>query len=151
MRAVIVLLVMSLLLVAGVFGPRMLRTTDNTAEIENLTECDLMSAPCQWQGDSGAWSVQLEVDQVLDQGTEYRLTIVTDSAPERFLAVLKGESMYMGEYPVLLVQDSPGHYSAQFTAPVCTTGSDMIWRIDLQSGQRPLPDIPVKMIFRALH
>jgi len=109
-----------------------------------------MSGPCQWQNASGAWSVQLAVDEVGAQGTEYRMDITTDSAPERFLAVLRGESMYMGEYPVLLVKDSPGHYKARFTAPVCTTGSDMIWRIDLQSGQTPLEQIPVKMVFRAL-
>ncbi len=151
MRALIVLVVMALLLVAGVFGPRMLRSTGDSAVNTSLAECDLMSGPCQWQNASGDWSVQLDVDEVGSQGTEYRMTISTDSAPERFLAVLRGESMYMGEYPVLLVEDSPGHYSARFTAPVCTTGSDMIWRIDLQSGQTPLEQIPLKMVFQALH
>jgi len=151
MRALVVLVVMALLLVAGVFGPRMLRSTGDSEVNANLEECDLMSGPCQWLDASGDWSVQLDVEEVGSQGTEYTMSISTDSAPERFLAVLRGESMYMGEYPVLLVEDSPGHYSARFTAPVCTTGSDMIWRIDLQSGQTPLEQIPLKMVFQALH
>ncbi len=151
MRAVIVLVVIALLLVAGVFGPRMLRSTGDSADAANLEECDLMASACEWDNASGAWSVQLEVDEVGDQGTEYQLTIATDSAPERFLAVLRGESMYMGEYPVLLARSSPGHYSARFTAPVCTTGADMIWRLDLQAGQKALADIPVRMVFRAPH
>ena len=151
MRALIVLVVMAVLLVAAVFGPRMLRTGGEQPGKVTLEECDLMASACEWDNASGAWSVQLEVDEVGDQGTEYQLTIATDSAPERFLAVLRGESMYMGEYPVLLARSSPGHYSARFTAPVCTTGADMIWRLDLQAGQKALADIPVKMVFRALH
>lgn len=70
-------------------------------------------------------------------------------APERFLAVLRGESMYMGEYPVPLMPDDKGGWNARFTAPFCTTGSEMQWRIDLQSGQRPVGAPPARLTFWA--
>ena len=80
---------------------------------------------------------------------EYRLSIDASEAPDRLLAVLRGESMYMGEYPVPLTRGEDGVYTARFTAPVCTTGSDMIWRIDLQDGQQALERPAVKMVFQA--
>ena len=84
------------------------------------------------------------------QSTEYQLTVNAPMSPGRFLAVLRGESMYMGEYPVPLRQDENGKYSAHFTAPLCTTGSEMVWRVDLQKGQKPLAETaPLKLVFQA--
>ncbi|MDK9557854.1 hypothetical protein QQF73_09490 [Marinobacter sp. M216] len=56
--------------------------------------------------------------------------------------------MYMGEYPVPLRRQVDGSYVGSFTAPVCSTGTEMVWRIDLQQGQEALESIPVKMVFR---
>jgi len=80
---------------------------------------------------------------------EYQLTVVTPERPERFLAVLRGESMYMGEYPVPLGNRTGNEYSARFTAPFCTVDATMTWRIDLQQGQQPIGNIPVKLVFQA--
>jgi len=57
--------------------------------------------------------------------------------------------MYMGEYPVPLVREESLEYRARFTAPFCTTGSEMIWRIDFQDGQDLIENVPSTLVFRA--
>ncbi|MCM0612018.1 hypothetical protein KFJ24_05950 [Marinobacter sediminum] len=149
LRAVMVVGLIILLLSAAVFGPRLLRTTDSGAAGIEKKECDLLAGPCEWVIDSDQWQAELSVLGEGGQGTEYRLKIKAPGAPERLLAVLRGESMYMGEYPVPLARQGQGEFSARFTAPVCSTGSDMIWRIDLQQGQAPVEGVPIKMVFQA--
>lgn len=112
-----------------------------------VKECNLLAGPCQWTTGAGDWQVNLEVSGEGEQGTEYRLNVTTPERPERFLAVLRGESMYMGEYPVPLGNRGGNDYSARFTAPLCTVDSTMTWRVDLQQGQEPIADIPLKLVF----
>jgi len=131
---------------ALVFGPQWLETAGTA---EERTECDLLSRACTWETDEGAWRVELSTLEEGDQGMEYRLAITVPEAPDRFLAVLRGQSMYMGEYPVPMERQEPLSYQATFTAPFCTTGAEMIWRIDLQDGQKVLENVPWALVFRA--
>lgn len=132
-----------------IFGSLWLKTTDSDASGTEQPVCDLLAGPCEWEMKSGLWQVELEVMSGEGHGTEYQLTVYAPTAPERFLAVLRGESMYMGEYPVPLQSKGDGRYSAHFTAPLCTTGSEMVWRIDLQQGQNSLSEpAPLKLVFQ---
>ncbi|HET8849485.1 MAG TPA: hypothetical protein VFM78_06330 [Marinobacter sp.] len=111
--------------------------------------CDLLAAPCQWQTNDGTWRVELARQEESGQGTTYELTVTTPKPPDRFVAVLRGQSMYMGEYPVPLVRETSNGYRARFTAPVCTVSSDgMVWQLDLQDGQQPLENLPYTLVFR---
>lgn len=133
-----------------VFGPRFLSSPESV-EVSGGDEprCDLLARDCQWEGEEGTWLVALEPLGEGDQGTEFRLTVTAPEAPERFLAVLRGESMYMGEYPVPLKHLEGQTWGARFTAPFCTAGSEMEWRIDLQSAEEPVGGNPMKLTFRA--
>lgn len=115
-----------------------------------LSSCNLQQSDCNWQQQGQNWRVSL-FDITTNQDTEnnYRLDIVAPGAPQPLLVVLRGESMYMGEYPVPLVRDGNDYY-AEFSAPFCTTGDAMIWRVDLQKGMTPLVDqAPFKLVFQA--
>ncbi|WP_417566662.1 hypothetical protein [Marinobacter sp.] len=114
-----------------------------------MAECDLLAGPCQWTTQAGQWEAVIDTVGEGEQGTEYQLTVITPEHPERFLAVLRGESMYMGEYPVPLGNRTGNGYSAIFTAPFCTVDTTMTWRVDLQQGQEPIRDIPLKLVFQA--
>ena len=145
------------LIAVAVFGPGMLGDDDKNQETGLLNEsesanarCDLLQAgPCRWSDSSGDWEVNLSELGEGTQGTEYRLTVVTPERPERFLAVLRGESMYMGEYPVPLGNRAGNEFSARFTAPFCTVDATMTWRIDLQQGQNRIEGVPLKLVFQA--
>lgn len=150
LRAIVVLGFILVLISAVVFGGRWLQPTDKTLPAVDQPVCDLLAAPCEWQTDAGQWRVALQRLGDAGQGEEYQLTVLTPAAPKRFLAVLRGESMYMGEYPVPMRHDGGDSYSAHFTAPFCTTDGEMIWRIDLQEGQELLSDVvPIKLVFQA--
>ncbi|WP_309044547.1 hypothetical protein [Marinobacter sediminicola] len=138
------------LAIVAVLGVRWLQTPDNGAVAVALPACDLLGPTCEWETGSGVWNASLQNIGDKGQGTEYQLTVSAPVAPERFIAVLRGESMYMGEYPVPLRRGDNGQYSAQFVAPLCTTGTEMVWRVDLQSGQQPLLEsVPLKLIFQS--
>ncbi|PPI83344.1 hypothetical protein KEHDKFFH_15100 [Marinobacter maroccanus] len=145
------------LIAVAVFGPRMLGDDEEDPETGTVNEsaaantrCDLLQdSPCRWSDSSGDWEVSLSKLGEGTQGMEYRLTVVTPEHPERFLAVLRGESMYMGEYPVPLGNQAGNEYAARFTAPFCAVDATMTWRIDLQQGQKPIEGIPVKLVFQA--
>ena len=117
---------------------------------EQKPPCDLLAGPCSWQTDQGQWQVMLTPGPKGDQGVEYQLQVTVPEAPDRFLAVLRGQNMYMGEYPVPLKKTAEDQYSATFTAPFCATGTDMMWHISLQSGQRKLEMDNPRMIFNAV-
>lgn len=142
-------IIVSVIFVA-LFGSRLFQPAESEAPGADKPVCNLLAGPCEWQLQTGLWKVALDVMVDGEQGTEYLLTVHAPGTPERFLAVLRGESMYMGEYPVPLRMDDDGRYSARFAAPLCTTGSEMVWRIDLQQGQQPFPGtVPLKLIFQA--
>ena len=146
LREVLVASVIVAVLAVLVFVPRWLRSPEPAAQ---MPTCDVLAGPCRWHSDQGEGVVEAEPLGEGDQGTEFRLQVRAPVAPERFLAVLRGESMYMGEYPVPLMPDDKGGWNARFTAPFCTTGSEMQWRIDLQSGQRPVGAPPARLTFWA--
>ncbi|WP_288365666.1 hypothetical protein [uncultured Marinobacter sp.] len=139
------------LVALALFGWSMLGDAGKGRDTKGVTaRCDLLAeGPCSWSNPSGDWQASLSKLSKGAQGTEYQFTITTPERPERFLAVLRGESMYMGEYPVPLGNQTGNEYSARFTAPFCTVDATMIWRIDLQQGQQPIGNIPVKLVFQA--
>lgn len=148
-RAIVTMGFIAGLISVVIFGSLWLKATDSDAPGSEQPVCDLLAGPCEWEVKSGLWQVELGVTGDEGQGTEYQLTVYAPTAPERFLAVLRGESMYMGEYPVPLRSEGDGSYSARFTAPLCTTGSEMVWRIDLQQGQNALSEpAPLKLVFQ---
>lgn len=150
LRAIVVLGFILGLISAATFGIRWLQPSDKAHLDSGQPACDLLAAPCEWQTEKGLWKAKLQRLDGGEQGTEYQLTVLTPTAPKRFLAVLRGESMYMGEYPVPMRQKKDGRYTARFSAPLCTTGGEMVWRIDLQEGQKRLSDIaPLKLVFQA--
>ena len=136
------------LVVFGWFMPGDAGNDQNTQDA--AARCDLLAeGPCSWSNSSGEWEATLSKLGEGEQGMEYQLTVVTPERPERFLAVLRGESMYMGEYPVPLGNRTGNEYSARFTAPFCTVDATMTWRVDLQQGQEAIGDIPLKLVFQA--
>lgn len=152
LRAIAVVVLIVGLIALAVLGPGWLMSTGSEKTSPNRV-CDLDQGPCQWTMMGSPWIAELERGMVGDQGQEYRLRLHTRSGPDRFLAVLRGESMYLGEYPVPLRQTgSEGGinvWEARFTAPFCTTEPDMTWRVDLQQGSQPLKALPVKLVFQA--
>jgi len=150
LRAIVIVGFVVGIISAVLLGTGWLQTADNDTSDTAQPVCDLLAGPCEWQTDSGHWKVALEDLGDNGKGTEYQLTVNAPAEPDRFLAVLRGESMYMGEYPVPLRSENDGSYSAHFTAPLCTTGSKMVWRIDLQKGQSALSEpSPLKLIYHA--
>ena len=135
------------LIAALVFGPHFLFSTENDQQEVSAQACDLQAGPCEWKTGEGQWAVAISSLGIDDQGTEFRLSVTAPTHPDRFLAVLRGESMYMGEYPVPLKQADDNRYTARFNAPFCTSGSEMQWRIDLQSGEDPVGQAPEKLTF----
>ena len=117
---------------------------------QQTSTCNLQQSGCDWQQQGQSWRVSLsDITTNNDTENNYRLDIVAPGAPQPLLVVLRGESMYMGEYPVPLVRDGNDYY-AEFSAPFCTTGDAMIWRVDLQKGMAPLDDQPpFRLVFQA--
>ncbi len=149
LRAVMVVGLMLVLLVGAVFGPRLLKTdAPELGASEAKPHCDLDQSDCAWSTDSGDWRVSLAAPKASEQIQEYQLRVESPAPQERLLAVLRGLSMYMGEYPVSLRQQPDGSYLASFQAPLCSAGSDMRWRLDLQSGQAVVGSAPFTMGFR---
>lgn len=134
----------------AMFGSRWLQTGDDQPSDVAQTACDLLQGPCEWETKSGPWRASLAVKDDQKNTEQYQLNVKAPMSPRRFLVVLRGESMYMGEYPIPLQQRVEGTYSAFFNAPLCTTGSEMVWRVDLQEGQQPLAEpAPLKLVFQA--
>ncbi|WP_227538008.1 hypothetical protein [Marinobacter vulgaris] len=155
LKAIIAVVVVAGVVALGLFGPRWLMSDPNSASGANAVKCDLLNDTCQWTQQGTRWEAHLEKDGVQAEGTEYRLTLKTDAHLPRLLAVLRGESMYLGEYPVPMTRAGRARdsqkslWQARFTAPFCTTDPTMTWRIDLQTGIDNKPGMPVKLTFRA--
>lgn len=147
LRAVLVVGLMLTLLIAAVFGPRLLRTVEPEAGTGAKTDCDLDTSACFWSDLDGNWNVALKA--LNDQDADYELTVTGAEGPDRLLAVLQGDSMYMGEYPIPLRRQGDGRYVARFSAPLCSTGGDMHWRLNLQRGQTRIVTASFHMVFQA--
>jgi hypothetical protein len=144
-------------LVIAVIGLTVMTSGDDTPWIgggessSQSSSCDLLGPePCSWTTREGEWRASLRAGEAGEQGVQYHFSLQAPVAPERFLAVLRGQSMYMGEYPVPLVEKSEGRYAATFTAPFCATGTEMIWRVELRSGERTLDINGELMTFNAV-
>lgn len=142
-------------LLIGVIAITVFNSDDDTpwfggGESSGRSSCDLLTEACTWSTREGQWSAALEAGEAGEQGVEYHFELTAPIEPERFLAVLRGESMYMGEYPVPLTKEEDGQYSATFTAPFCATGTEMIWRVELRSGQQPLDTGEERLTFNAV-
>lgn len=148
LRAFLVVGLILLLLIAAVFGPRLIQPRDSEAGTAPIEECDLDAEACSWSGTDDEWRVSLRGSSDASQNREYEVEVTTTEEVGGLLVVLRGASMYMGEYPVPLQQQDDGVYLARFTAPLCTTGSDMRWRLDLQEGQSPVGAAPFHMLFQ---
>ncbi|MDX1551128.1 MAG: hypothetical protein R3198_00775 [Marinobacter sp.] len=115
----------------------------------------MLNDTCRWTQQGSHWDAHLVKHGVQEDGAEYRLSVKTNMTPQSLLAVLRGESMYLGEYPVPMVRagvaaDGSGElWEARFTAPFCTTDPEMTWRIDLQTGMDEKLDMPVTLTFKA--
>lgn len=149
LRALAVITLIIGLLALAVLGPRWLMSGGTGENSGDLEACQVLEQVCSWENEGRKWSVALARTEAGADGDTLELVVTADNAPERLLAVLRGESMYLGEYPVALKATGNGTWRATFTAPFCTVEPDMTWRIDLQSGQERLEGVPFRLLFRA--
>lgn len=157
----VVILIVGLVAIA-VLGPRWLMSVGQQEALGNPGEasgndCQPLAGSCDWSHDGERWQVTLSRLQTDGEGDQLELRVATNAEPHRLVAVLRGESMYLGEYPIPLRLVSSGQggnavrpeWVARFTAPYCTVEPDMTWRIDLQQGQEALQGMPGKLLFEA--
>ncbi|MDL0429533.1 hypothetical protein QPM17_00205 [Marinobacter sp. TBZ242] len=155
LRALVAVLAIVGVVALGVFGPRWLMSDADGQADQGVLSCDLLNDTCQWTQQGTLWEAHMEKEADNADGTVYQLSVETDENLPRLLAVLRGESMYMGEYPVPMTRTGPAEdggsklWEARFTAPVCTTNPEMTWRVDLQSGMEKPIDMPIKLTFQA--
>jgi len=138
------------LIAVAVLTLRWLDSSNSKKTGQQTSTCNLQKSDCDWQQQGQNWRVKLsDITTNNDTENNYRLDIVAPGAPQPLLVVLRGESMYMGEYPVPLVRDGNDYY-AEFSAPFCATGDAMMWRVDLQKGMTPLDNQPpFRLMFEA--
>ncbi|MFN2361358.1 MAG: hypothetical protein ABR522_09845 [Marinobacter sp.] len=155
LKALVAVMAIAGVVALGIFGPGWLMSDVDSGSDQGAMECDLLNDTCRWEQQGTQWSAQLTKGEVHAEGTEYRLKVTTDMDTPGLLAVLRGESMYLGEYPVPLThtgkaQDGKGEvWQARFTAPFCTTDPEMTWRIDLQTDADTENDNSMKLTFKA--
>lgn len=155
LRALVAIFAIAGVVALGVFGPQWLMSEGVSEAESDVVDCDLLNTTCRWSQLDKSWHAQLQKNGIQAEGTEYQLTVRTDKNQPRMLAVLRGESMYLGEYPIPMTKaglspDGEGQlWEARFTAPFCTTDPQMTWRIDLQAGMNNAFEMPVKLTFVA--
>lgn len=125
---------------------------DEASDSPTKPACMVRSQTCHWTSDNRQWRVSL-MAPVPPQDREsdglFRISVSSSAAAQRLTAVLSGETMYMGEYPVALHRDkTTADWSATFVPPVCSVDSEMTWRIEFLNGNRRVA-MPVKLVFRA--
>ncbi|MDX1755044.1 MAG: hypothetical protein R3175_03195 [Marinobacter sp.] len=148
-RAICVVVLVVGLLALAVLGPRWLMD-QSAGNPDGQAACDLQDDGCRWQYDREYWQVSLTETGFANGLHEFRLDLSTDARLPRLHGVLRGESMYLGEYPVVMkTAGQPGHWTATFTAPLCTVQEEMVWRIELMSGNEPLAQVPYRLTFTA--
>lgn len=149
-RAISVVVLIVGLVALAVLGPRWLMQQTPEDDADQRPACDLQSDGCQWQHGDQHWEVRIEETEFSEGLHRFRLELTTDAAPQRLHGVLVGESMYLGEYPVVLQpMEAAGHWGATFAAPICTVQELMVWRLELKSGEQPLEQVPFRLIFTA--
>lgn len=149
LRALTVAVLIIGLLALAVLGPKWLMSSSSSEQVD-AAGCDLFEQPCSWSGGENHWQAKLTRLEAGAQGDQLKLLVQTSARPERLTAILKGHSMYLGEYPVPMQRGSePGRWQAVFTAPFCTIEPTMAWRIELRQGQNPLNGVPFNLVFNA--
>jgi hypothetical protein len=142
-RMVLAVLFVAALAVSAWWLPQWLGTPEPATDSTGQSVCKPLLETCQWQTSGGAAELALTPLS----GDELQLDLTLPDAASKPLIVLTGESMYMGEYPLALTAtDQPGQYRVRFVPPFCTTGDEMVWRINLQVAGEPL-DLPFRVLF----
>lgn len=127
--------------------PRLMPGMDTAGPVVG---CNLQTdGGCRWDTGQGRYAAVLESGERAAEGVSHTLSLTGPDGEAPVLAILTGESMYMGEYPVPLSRKSAGQWRAEFVAPFCTEDGDMVWKISLYAGQQPLHDGSLKLWFKA--
>ncbi|BES71470.1 hypothetical protein RE428_24880 [Marinobacter nanhaiticus D15-8W] len=159
LRGLLVVVCIAGLVAAIIFGPRYLASEDAwvTASHEaNAPVCDLDAGTCRWGEGANTWSLDLErTGPAPTDALQLVLSVPAGAAKgQRMVAILEGQSMYMGQYPVALQQGSPDgnrlRLHAEFQAPLCTVDPDMTWKLTLKRGTEAL-DMPMVPTFQTRH
>ncbi|WP_404362609.1 hypothetical protein [Marinobacter sp.] len=149
-RAIAVVLLITGLLAGAVLGPRWLMSDSGTNESSSGSQaCDLLAGYCEWQWAGDQWVASLTTTGVDDR---LQLRLQGPPTSRRMTAVLRGESMYLGEYPIPLVRNGPDSgWTGSFTVPLCAVDPMMTWRVDFHQGSElvPLDGSPEKLVFTA--
>lgn len=147
LRGLIVVLFIILIVGAAVLGPRWLALQGEN-ETGAAEPCLAAQQTCRWNTNGDDW--QLALSQRSGAG-KITLKVTTSTMPDRLLAVLSGESMYMGQYPVPLTKVAANTYRAEFTLPICTTDPDMRWQISLKANGEDVNSGALIPVFNAYH
>ena len=127
--------------------PRLMPGVDNAGPV---VRCNLLTdGGCSWDTGQGRYTATLETGEREAEGVSHTLNLTGPDMDAPVLAILTGESMYMGEYPVPLDRQATGQWQAEFVAPFCTEEGDMVWKISLHAGQQPLHDNSLRLLFKA--
>ena len=123
--------------------PQWLVAPESATDNASQATCHPLVETCQWQTRGGAAKLTL----IPLSGDELQLDLTIPGLAAKPLIVLTGESMYMGEYPMALSATGlPGEYRVRFVPPFCTTGDEMIWRINVQVAGEPF-ELPFRALF----
>ncbi|GGY67469.1 hypothetical protein [Marinobacter zhanjiangensis] len=145
-RTLLVVAVLVVLVAVAVPGYRWM-TTGQGSQGEDLAAtavCYPLRETCRWQTPAGEASVSMAALE----GDELQMDLTLSGVSDPVIAILTGESMYMGEYPLRMEKtDDQDHFRARFVPPFCSTGDDMVWRVNLRVGTEALP-LPVRLVFR---
>ncbi|WP_166260170.1 hypothetical protein [Marinobacter salicampi] len=142
LRAIAVILLVTGLLAIAVLGPRWLfskNSSTDDAPLHASESCDLLAGTCSWKHNGGLWQASMTLAR--EDTTElFRLEVKGPDTGERLTGILRGQTMYLGEYPVPLARNEAGDgWNAEFVPPVCTLEPNMTWRIDINKGQTLMP------------
>ena len=154
MKGILSVIATIVLAAVAILGPRWL-VMDGAGQGDDVPACNVLEHTCQWTHQSNVWEADLRKVGGETGTTEYRLTVKTGGNQPQLLAMLRGESMYMGEYPVPMTRSEVGEgedrqrWNTRFTPSFCTSDPDMTWRIDLQRDINEKADMPIKLIFKA--
>lgn len=145
-RGLVVLLLVAGLVGGAVLAPRWLGSQSDSGAAGPVGEtCRPLAEACQWQIPAGTVTLSMSPGE----GDELLLELILPAGMDIGdpVMVLTGESMYMGEYPLALsAGDEPGHYRVRFVPPFCSTGDDMVWRVNPGREDGPLAP-PFRILF----
>ena len=132
LRAIAVTLMITGMVAGAMLGPRWLMS-DSDDESSDHRTCDLRAGSCAWQRDGDPWAAFLVAS---GSDGEVKLDLRGPPIGQRMTAILRGESMYLGEYPVPMERNhADGGWSATFRVPFCTVDPEMVWRVDFHHGK----------------